>query len=1082
MHPVSKVGGGYSIMPARGETLFKWIGRIGGRAQLIALASLIVLGVQAGLLVYGLERGYSILSEILVSTHRATEAVDDLATDLNTVNESIVEVLAGLLAPADVSQFATDRPAVIARDWLETRQRVSGFVDRTALQRADEAIARMPDFSTRFADVLRVGDRAAIERLQEDWHDLQDPVARLVNQARARVVEQGEAQRLEADNLRRRVGLAEGVALAIGLLVLGSTWYLLIFTIARPVTRIASAMTTLAEGRLDMPVPERTRRDEIGDMAGAIDIFRAHAVERDALLRERAEAATRLERVVEERTAELRQHGAVLDATFDNMAQGILVVDRDLRVLVHNQRFVELWGLPDGILATNRTMPELLRYTAERGDFAPHEPHEVLTERLAAVGRGRPVHSEARLTSGTILEIRGVPLLDGGYVFTYTDVTESRQAEDEIRQAKEAAEAANSAKSSFLATMTHELRTPMNGVLGILELLHQTELSEEQRELIEVIGGSAEALLKIIDDILDLSKIEAGKMEIERVPLSPLQVIEGVADTLAPHAHRKKLSFNTYVDSAVPPAILGDPVRLRQVLFNLIGNAIKFTEEGSVSVQLKVAREGVLRLSVTDTGIGLDESARQRLFNPFVQADGTTTRRFGGTGLGLSICRRLVGLMEGQIGVDSEPGRGSTFWVELPLEPTTALAAPILEDLSGLRILTVEDDEVTTWLLGRYLTSAGAEVTTASSAETALRRLGQDPRAFDVVVVDLKLPGRDGFEFHMQMMEDPRLTHIRAVLLTAYNDPVHRRRALAANFAAYLTKPVRKATLIHTIAVAAGRSAAASAAERTAQRALPDAVRARSGRILVAEDHETNRIVITRQLASLGYEVDVAGDGRTALDKLDGSPSYDLILTDCYMPEMDGYELAQAVRERERLLGLSRMPIIALTAATLRGEAERCFAAGMDDYLSKPVKLAQLDETLRRWLSGETTSARAVPDAPPETSSESARPPTFDIEELREVLGAFDERTRMFMRQFVETTPALIDEIRRAVAARSREDAKRTGHTAKGAARSVMAVELAELFAAVERCAVDEDWPTAEAHLAEIETALSRAQEFVLKV
>ena len=1066
-------------MSLRQGSFLGWVGRIGGRAQIIALASLLVLGAQAVLLVYSLDRGFGILSEILVSTGRATAAVDELSTDLNTVNESIVEVMAGLLSPADVSQFAIERPQVIARDWPEIKRRVADFVDPFTVQRADESIAQMAAFSGTITTALRQPDRATLDRLHEDWNDLQTPLIRLINRVRVRVVELGESERVEAARLQRQVGWAEAGALIIGLLVLGSTWYLLIYTIARPVTRIASTMTTLAEGRLDTPIPERERQDEIGDMAGAIEVFRSHAVERDSLLRERANAAARLERLVEERTAELKRRGAVIDATFENMAQGILMVDRDLRIVVHNQRFVELWALPADVLAKHRTLPEMLRYTAERGDYAPTAPHQVVMERLTAVEKGRSVQSEARLKSGRVLEIRGVPLLDGSYVFTYTDVTEERRAEDEIRGAKEAAEAANSAKSSFLATMTHELRTPMNGVLGILELLHQTELNEEQRELIDVIGGSAEALLKIIDDILDLSKIEAGKMEIERVPFAPLPLVEGVADTLAPHAHRKKLSFNTYVDQTVPQAILGDPVRLRQLLFNLIGNAIKFTETGSVSVHLTTEDSGTLRLNVVDTGIGLDDVARSRLFNPFVQADGTTTRRFGGTGLGLSICRRLVELMGGSIGVESAPGRGSTFWAKIPLEAAPAVASGEIERLDGVRALIVEDDPVTSWLLTRYLGSAGAHVQTAPSAEAALDRLGEAPRSIDVVVVDLKLPGRDGFEFHLKMMEDPRLTNVKAVLLTAYNDPAYRRRALAANFAAYLTKPVRKATLIHTIALACGRAAPAGAAERQAQDRKPGMPQP-GGRILVAEDHETNRIVITRQLGSLGYTVDVAGDGRAALEILDANPSaYDLVLTDCFMPEMDGYELARAIREREREQSRPRLPIIALTAATLRGEAERCFAAGMDDYLAKPVKLAQLDETLRRWVHGEKAAA-ASPPTPP--ANEVARPPAFDLNELHEILGSFDERTRAFMQQFVDTTPPLIDRLRQAVADRNHDEAQRTGHTAKGAARSVMASELAEIFAAVERSARSEDWPAAEAHLAEIGPALERARAFVSRV
>gem|GEM_PF-2646234 len=1053
-----------------------WFSRIGGRAQIIAAASLIVLGTQAGLLVYGLNRGFDILTEVLVSGARASSAVDELATDINTISDSIVEMMAGVVARADVSEFVLDRPLVIVREWPAIRERVVDFVDPGTIERAEESINQLPVFAARFTEAARGPGTTRLDRLNEDWGDLRNPLTRLVNRARARVIERGELTRVAADTLRQRISIAEALALGAGLIVLGATWYLLIFTIARPVTRIASTMTTLAKGNLDTPIPGRERHDEIGDMALAIEVFRGHAVERDGLLRERANAAARLEQLVAERTAEVQRRGTMLNATFDNMAQGILLVDRDLRIQVHNQRLVDLWNLPREILANRTTLPEMLRYTAERGDYAPQSPDEVVAERVAALREGRRVHSQAKLRSGVVLEVDGVPLLDGGYVFTYTDVTEQHQAADAILAARDAAQAANNAKSSFVATMTHELRTPMNGVLGILELLHQTELNEEQRELINVIGGSAEALLKIIDDILDLSKIEAGKMDIEQVPLAPLPLIEGVADTLAPHAHRKKLSFITYVDPSVPAAVVGDPVRLRQILFNLIGNAIKFTETGSVSVQMTMEEPKTLLLTVTDTGIGLDESACRRLFQPFVQADSTTTRRFGGTGLGLSICRQIVHLMGGSLGVTSELGRGSTFWVKLPCEAAEAPAPPVLDDIRGLRVLVVEDDPTMRRVITSYLNAAEADVEGLGTAEDALARLAQAP-SVDIVLVDLKLPGRDGFELQQAMAQDACLAETRAVLLTAFNDPADRRRALAAGFAAYLSKPVRKSTLIHTIAVAAGRGAVRAVEGH----ASADAAGARAilgQRILVAEDHETNRNVIRRQLASLGYTVEIVVDGRAALAAIEAAP-YDLVLTDCHMPELDGYELARAVRERERSLGQPRVPIIALTAATLKGEAERCFAAGMDDYLTKPVKLAHLDETLRRWLSGQESATIAGPRVPAEDATPGGQHPTFDLDELREVMGTFDEQTRAFMRQFIDATPALLDKLRQAVANRNREEAQQASHAAKGTARSVMATELAELFAAVERHVSDEEWSAAESQVAEADAALERARDFV---
>ena len=303
--------------------LLAWLSRIGGRAQIIAVASLIVLSVQAGLLVYGLNRGFDILTEVLVSGARATSAVDELSTDINTVSDSIIEMMAGVVARADVSQFVLDRPLAMARDWPTIRERVADFVDPGTIERAEESIALMPTFAARLTEAARGAGNVRLDRLNEDWGDIRNPLTRLVNRARARVIEQGELTRVAAETLRQRISLAEILALGAGLIVLGATWYLLIFTIARPVTRIASTMTTLAKGNLDTPIPGRDRHDEIGDMALAIEVFRGHAVERDGLLRERANAAARLEQLVAERTAELQRRGAMLNATFDNMVQEI---------------------------------------------------------------------------------------------------------------------------------------------------------------------------------------------------------------------------------------------------------------------------------------------------------------------------------------------------------------------------------------------------------------------------------------------------------------------------------------------------------------------------------------------------------------------------------------------------------------------------------------------------------------------------------------------------------------------------------------------------------------------------------------
>jgi signal transduction histidine kinase/DNA-binding response OmpR family regulator/HAMP domain-containing protein/HPt (histidine-containing phosphotransfer) domain-containing protein len=1077
---------------ARGRPILPWLSRIGGRAQLIALTSLVVLVGQAAILVYGLNRGFDILSEILVRGGQATGAVDELATDLNTVGDSIVGVMAGVYLGADVGRHVHDRAAAMTANWPEVRRRVQDFVDATTVERAQESIEQMSIFARHLGEILPKGSSKALELLHEEWTDLANPLVRLVNRARARVLERSDAARIDADRLRRWVSVAQTAMLVAGFLVLGVTWYLLVVTIARPVTQIASTMTTLAEGRLDTPIPSRDRRDEIGDMAGAIEVFRAHAVERDGLLRERASAADRLEQLVDERTRELGRREAVLSDTFGHMDQGISLIDGDFNVVVHNRRFGEIWKFSGEVLDRHRSMLDLVRYAAERGDFRPRSAETVVAERLAILLRGAAFVDEAQLSDGTTIEIRGMPRNEGGYVITHTDITARKRAAEETERARAAAEAANEAKSSFLATMTHELRTPMNGVLGVLELLRQTPMSGEQRELTDVIGGSAEALLKIIDDILDLSKIEAGRMEVERIPLAPLALVEGVADTLSSHAHRKRLAFSTFVDPAVPVAVLGDPVRLRQVLFNLIGNAIKFTEAGGIGVEVgTVPRDGGfdLLVSVQDSGIGLSEEQCDRLFTPFVQADGTTTRRFGGTGLGLSICRRLVELMGGRIGVDSEIGQGSTFWFRIPTEASSDLPPPVDEDVAGLRVLLIEDDPTASRIFQTYLESAGADVDCAATAEEGLERLSASAatRPFDVAVVDFKLPGADGFECLRAVDADPRLRRTKAILVTAYNDPEQRGRALAAGFAAYLNKPVRRAVLLKAVAAAAGRVVAersASAVGAPPGREPGDAAAEppRRGRVLVAEDHKINQMVISRQLASLGFTTAVTDNGRHALEALHAD-TFDVVLTDCHMPDMDGFELTKAIRELERR-GRKRVPIVALTANALQGEAARCLAAGMDDYLAKPVSLSRLDDVLRRWMKDGVGPAAATAPAPGNRKmprGDGVGATAIDLDGLRQVIGESVDDVRHFMRRFVEIASPQLEDLAKAVADRTGAEATHLCHSLKGAAQSIMASELAGHLAAAEQAIESQAWAEASLGVAHATEAFGRVREFVVR-
>jgi PAS domain S-box-containing protein len=673
---------------------------------------------------------------------------------------------------------------------------------------------------------------------------------------------------------------------------------------------------------------------------------------------------------------------------------------------------------------------------------------------------------------------------------------------EELRMARDRAEAATTAKSTFLATMSHEIRTPMQGVLSMLELLQRTGLDAEQREITEVVRDSASSLLKIIDDILDFSKIESGRLEIEQVAMSPVALVESVADALAPQAHKKQLQLTTFIDASVPPMVMGDPVRYRQVLFNLVGNAVKFTERGEVTIRLSVESSDPagLRLvtRVTDTGVGLSAAAVQRLFQPFVQADGSTTRRFGGTGLGLSISRGLVERMGGDIGVESEPDAGSTFWFTI-LVGQSALAAPEEPDLSGLSILVVEDNRTVRDTLVSYLSMAGAQVELAQSGEAAIalcRRYHDAGIAIDAVIIDLRLPGIDGFDVQRALASGTAGPPRPCLMLTAYDEPDARGRALEAGFAAYFTKPVRRATLLRAIAIACGRVAATDHApiehrRRAARVPERDEALAGGSLVLVAEDNPTNQLVIGRQLAELGYACDIAENGRRAFDLFRAVP-YGLVVTDIHMPEMDGLELATAVRELEAASGRAPVPIVALTADVVTADRERFLAAGIDECLRKPVELAQLDETLGRLLPVAASGVRPTP-LPPMGSGDDAEAPSarggaaatarvLDLDQLARNIGAIDATAGRLLQRFVETTRPLLGDVERAFAARAAGSLREAAHSIRGAARTAGAERLADVCAGLEDAMKGEDWAQAAVLQPRLAPAFGELEQAVAEV
>jgi len=532
-----------------------------------------------------------------------------------------------------------------------------------------------------------------------------------------------------------------------------------------------------------------------------------------------------------------------------------------------------------------------------------------------------------------------------------------KRSEEALRLASEAAEAASLAKSSFLARMSHEIRTPMNGVLGMTELLLESGLSPNQRKYAETVQRSGKNLLAIINDLLDFSKIEAGKLELEKADMDLRQTVEDVVELLAERAHAKGLELACSVPADLTTQVRGDPLRFGQVLTNLLGNAIKFTERGSVVIRVACAAESqtqvTLRVEVSDTGVGINPEAQSRIFEEFAQADGSTTRKHGGSGLGLAISKQLVEMMGGEIHVESAPGAGSTFWFtaifDKQEEPATAAYTMPTGMLTGVRALVVESSAVNRSILLSQMSNWGMANQAAATAEQALGALVQAAERgvpYDIAIIDLGTPGMDGLALAREIRGRAASANVRMVMLTRRSSDLAEARN--AGIDVCLSKPVRQTSLYECLVnLMAGQGHEETA--RPAPRATPAAQAAAGhGRILVVEDNLINQQVALGMLEARGYKVAVAGNGREAIEA-HAQGAFDLILMDCDMPEVDGYEATREIRSRERASG-EHVPIVALTANAMAQDREACLAAGMDDHLGKPFSSATLQSMLERWM------------------------------------------------------------------------------------------------------------------------------------